>query len=288
MNKWLEYHEAVERRIMEMMRPDAPNPMYEQGWQDYTQGRYREAAGQFADSARVYEEAGAADGLNYARTLYALGELYLLWEEEDEFSDSDGVKSLSEKARKAYCDARDIYERHDLTDQQQIELSFLYDQIALEDLSKEKYADTLSWYQKSREIRERVLGAGHAYTAESYNDIGNMYYVHNDYDAALEWYFKAHAVNERVLGRAHPQTALDCGNIAYTYKDKGDYAAALKWKLLRYRLMLEYGEDPEDIELETKQMYDLYQKINPRKWFQRPKPQPFNDWLYEQLSGQPD
>lgn len=136
MNKWLEYHEAVERRIMEMMRPDAPNPMYEQGWQDYTQGRYREAAGQFADSARMYEEAGAADGLNYARTLYALGELYLLWEEEDEFSDSDGVKSLSEKARKAYCDARDIYERHDLTDQQQIELSFLYDQIALEDLSK--------------------------------------------------------------------------------------------------------------------------------------------------------
>ena len=52
--------------------------------------------------------------------------------------------------------------------------------------------------------------------------------------------------------------------------------------------MLEYGEDPEDIELETKQMYDLYQKIYPRKWFQRPKPQPFNDWLYEQLFGQPD
>lgn len=45
---------------------------------------------------------------------------------------------------------------------------------------------------------------------------------------------------------------------------------------------------PGGIELETKQMYDLYQKIYPRKWFQRPKPQPFNDWLYEQLSGQPD
>ena len=49
MNKWLEYHEAVERRIMEMMRPDAPNPMYEQGWQDYTQGRYRKRR----DSLRI-------------------------------------------------------------------------------------------------------------------------------------------------------------------------------------------------------------------------------------------
>ena len=58
MNKWLEYHEAMERRIMEMMRPEAPNPAYERGWQDYTQGKYREAAGQFADSARMYEEAG--------------------------------------------------------------------------------------------------------------------------------------------------------------------------------------------------------------------------------------
>lgn len=288
MNKWLEYHEAMERRIMEMMRPEAPNPAYERGWQDYTQGKYREAAGQFADSARMYEEAGASDSLDYARTLYALGELYLLWEEEDEFSDPEGVKSLPEKARRAYCDARDIYERHDLTDEQQLELSFLYDRIADHDRFEKKYADALSLYQKSREIRERVLGAEHAYTAESCHDIGNMYYALNDYDAALEWYFKAHAVNERVLGRAHPQTALDCGNIAYTYKDKGDYAAAMEWRLRSYRLMLEYGEDPEDLELETKQMYDLYQKMYPRKWFQRPKPRPFNDWLYEQLSGQPD
>lgn len=85
-----------------------------------------------------------------------------------------------------------------------------------------------------------------------------------------------------------PQTALDCGKIACVYKDKGDYAAAMEWRLRSYRLMLEYGEDPEDLELETKQMYDLYQKMYPRKWFQRPKPRPFNDWLYEQLSGQPD
>ena len=74
MNKWLEYHEAMERRIMEMMRPEAPDPAYERGWQDYTQGKYREAAGQFADSARMYEKAGASDSLNHARTLYALGE----------------------------------------------------------------------------------------------------------------------------------------------------------------------------------------------------------------------
>jgi len=86
-------------------------------------------------------------------------------------------------------------------------------------------------------------------------------------NAALEW------SNGCWAGRT-PRPLWIVGISPIRIRTRAITSAALKWKLLRYRLMLEYGEDPEDIELETKQMYDLYQKINPASGFSVPNPSP--------------
>ena len=91
------------------------------------------------------------------------------------------------------------------------------------------YDKALEYHLKALEIREKVLGKEHTYTATSYNNIGLDYFSKGDYDKALEYYFKALEIQEKVLGKDHPDTASSYNNIGLGYSRKGDYDKALDY-----------------------------------------------------------
>jgi pentatricopeptide repeat protein len=68
------------------------------------------------------------------------------------------------------------------------------------------YEDALEYDEKSREIREKVLGKGHPSTAITYNNMAGVYANQGEYETALEYYRKAYTIFLKVFGEDHPQT----------------------------------------------------------------------------------
>ena len=116
------------------------------------------------------------------------------------------------------------------------------------DYDKEKYAEMLleyAWFLEDYAMYDEALavslrqvaiieelkGAESVDAAESYNNIGIVYYYKGDYDRALEYYLKALAIREKVLGTEHSDTATSYNNIGTVYYDKGDYDRALEYFL---------------------------------------------------------
>ena len=87
----------------------------------------------------------------------------------------------------------------------------------------------MEFYTNALDIREKVLGKEHPYTAVSYSNIGGAYSKMGDYPKALEFYTKALGVEEKVLGKEHPNTAASYNNIGMVYNDLGDYPKALEF-----------------------------------------------------------
>ena len=75
-------------------------------------------------------------------------------------------------------------------------------------------------------IRSRVLGAEHAATAESLNDLAALHSSLGDYAKAEPLYQQALGIFEKVLGDDHPATATALGNLAALYDSMGDHAKA--------------------------------------------------------------
>jgi len=91
------------------------------------------------------------------------------------------------------------------------------------------YSQSLIWYNKTLDIREKVLGKEHPDTATTYNNIALIYNDQGLYDKALEYYKKDLDISEKVLGKEHPDTATTYNNIALVYNAKGLYDKALEY-----------------------------------------------------------
>lgn len=65
---------------------------------------------------------------------------------------------------------------------------------------------TLTFLRKAMEIQERILGKEHPDTANSYNNIGSLYYAEQDYHKALEYFEKALKIYKEKLGEGHSKT----------------------------------------------------------------------------------
>jgi len=81
------------------------------------------------------------------------------------------------------------------------------------------YNQALTFYRKSLEIREKVLGLQHPDTACSYYKIGFVYDNMGNYHQALAYYNKALEIREKVFGKEHPNTKTVLGNIKLLQKN---------------------------------------------------------------------
>src|SRR5260370_30346400 len=81
-------------------------------------------------------------------------------------------------------------------------------------------------YKKALEIRRKARGREHPDTAESMDNLADLYWAIGDYAKAEPLYKEALEIRQKVLGREHPDTATSLNNLAELYWDMGDYAKA--------------------------------------------------------------
>jgi Tfp pilus assembly protein PilF len=101
-------------------------------------------------------------------------------------------------------------------------------------LDEGKYEEALSLVERSREIRERVLGPEHRDVADALNELGRLYFYNGDYAKAESLYQRALAIRERVLGPEHLDAAGSLHNLALLYETRSDHAKA---ELLYHRAL---------------------------------------------------
>lgn len=107
-----------------------------------------------------------------------------------------------------------------------------------------KYDKAFEYLQKAISIKEKDLGKEATPTtrflgaifdvvdphdARLCDDLGYLYYRHNDYNKSLEYYKKALESYKLYRGEEHPNTVQLYDNIGDTYLDSGDYSLALEY-----------------------------------------------------------
>jgi CHAT domain-containing protein/Flp pilus assembly protein TadD len=97
-----------------------------------------------------------------------------------------------------------------------------------------KYGEALPLIDRSREIRERVLGPEHRDVAVTLNSLATLYYFNGEYAKAESLWQRALAILEKTLGPENPKVAAALGNLGQLYKDRGDYEKA---ELLQQRTL---------------------------------------------------
>ncbi|HKX30521.1 MAG TPA: CHAT domain-containing protein, partial [Blastocatellia bacterium] len=89
-----------------------------------------------------------------------------------------------------------------------------------------RYDEALPLAERSREIRERILGPGHREVATAINAVASLYHYKGDYAKAEPLYQQALTIREQASGPEHPEIAQSLNNLASLYKDQGDFVRA--------------------------------------------------------------
>ncbi|MCK4666488.1 tetratricopeptide repeat protein, partial [Candidatus Dependentiae bacterium] len=95
--------------------------------------------------------------------------------------------------------------------------------------NKGEFDKSLEYFQKSLEIRLKVLSPDYLDVARSYLGLGIVYGTKGELDKAIEYFQKSLDINLKSLGDKHPTVAASYGNIGVIYKMKGEFDMALKY-----------------------------------------------------------
>ncbi len=90
-----------------------------------------------------------------------------------------------------------------------------------------QYAETLTYHEKSIEIRRKFLPVNHPDFATNYNSIGLVYKKMGEYWKALLYYTKALEIRKKTLPANHIHLAISYNNNGSVYNNMGEYAKAL-------------------------------------------------------------
>jgi tetratricopeptide (TPR) repeat protein/tRNA A-37 threonylcarbamoyl transferase component Bud32 len=128
-------------------------------------------------------------------------------------------------------------------------------------VDRQAFAEALAYQHRALAIREKVLGAEHTDTAESYNNIGLLLGIQDKLDQALHYYRKALAIREKVLGAEHTDTAQSYNNIGSLLQKQGKLDQALEYlpKALAIREKV-FGADHADTAMSYNNIGSLLQK----------------------------
>jgi tetratricopeptide (TPR) repeat protein len=107
------------------------------------------------------------------------------------------------------------------------EKGHIYHYLGLIKMNQGKYAEAITYYEKSLKIEQKTLPANHPSLATSYNNIGWVHYKMGEHSEALSYLEKALEIKQKTLPANHPSLASSYNNIGSVYQDMGDYSKAL-------------------------------------------------------------
>ena len=89
-----------------------------------------------------------------------------------------------------------------------------------------EYAKAEPLLKEALRIRQKVLGSEHPYTANSLNNLGELYQAMGEYANAEPLLQEALLIRQKVLGPEHRDTAQSLNNLAVLHEAMGEYAKA--------------------------------------------------------------
>ncbi len=92
--------------------------------------------------------------------------------------------------------------------------------------SRSLYGKAERVLKKALVISEEELGANHLSTANSLNNLAELYLIMGKYPVAKPLFVRALTIREQQLGPNHPDTAVSLNNLAELYKSMGRYPEA--------------------------------------------------------------
>ncbi|CAF1491796.1 unnamed protein product [Rotaria sp. Silwood1] len=105
----------------------------------------------------------------------------------------------------------------------------IYDMLGMVKRGQGEYKEAVAYYNKSMEIKQKVLSSTDADLGTSYNNIGLVYENMGDYSTALESHQKALEICQKTLPSNDPHLANSYNNIASVYANMGAYSNALSY-----------------------------------------------------------
>lgn len=104
-----------------------------------------------------------------------------------------------------------------------------YNQLGYLKDEKGQYDEAISFYEKSVEIKRKILPENDPSLATCYNNIGGVYKNIGNYPKALEYYQKYLKIPTESLPENHLSLAACYNNMGGVYKNMGDYSKALEY-----------------------------------------------------------
>jgi tetratricopeptide (TPR) repeat protein len=89
------------------------------------------------------------------------------------------------------------------------------------------YKKAIIYYEKAREIKEKILSSDNPSLATCYNNIAGVSFNMGDYSKALSFYKKALRIRQKSLSANHPDLAATYNNIGLVHYNLEDYSKAL-------------------------------------------------------------
>ncbi|GEM_PF-3568237 len=133
---------------------------------------------------------------------------------------------------------------------------------------KGAYQEAEQQLNHASEIGRRYLGEEHPEVAQTYANLGIVYYLRGEYDRALDVFHRALNIRLNVMGKNHPLVAKMYNNLAIIYGYiKGDYDKALEFFNQSLAIQLEQvGQTHADVAALYNNMGNIY---HVKKDFQR-------------------
>jgi tetratricopeptide (TPR) repeat protein len=100
--------------------------------------------------------------------------------------------------------------------------------LALVNILKEEYAESISIFNKSLEISLKMEGQNHPNVARLLSNLGSAHFKLGNIELASEYFQKALIIDSKVLHHSHPSLALDYDDIGDVFLSTGDKLNALE------------------------------------------------------------
>ncbi len=107
-------------------------------------------------------------------------------------------------------------------DLRSVEAAQLLNQLAYYLRERARYLEAEAFYRRALMIREEVLGVDHLDTAQSYYNLGRLYFDQGKHAPAEEHYQRSLEIRERVLSPEHPDVARCLNSLALLYWQWGE------------------------------------------------------------------